>query len=127
MKVYKCNVCGNVVEMMVEGGGTLVCCDEEMELLTAKETDEGNEKHLPVITIEGNTVIVKVGSIEHPMVENHSIQFIQINYNNKKERILLKPGMKPEAVFNVQETGPIMIFEYCNLHGLWKTSVYKNN
>lgn len=125
MKVFKCNVCGNVVEMVAEGGGTLVCCGEDMELLVAKEDNEGNEKHLPVASINGNEVTVNVGSVEHPMLANHYIQFILVKAGDKVQKVSLKPEMKPTATFTVEETGTIEIYEYCNLHGLWKTTIQK--
>ncbi len=125
MKFYKCNICGNLVELIIEGGGELVCCGEPMEELMPKQTEEGNEKHLPVVTAEGNNILVKVGSIEHPMTEAHYIQWIYINYNNKFQRIKLNSNDKPEAVFTVnEEFNTLEVYEYCNIHGLWKT-IYK--
>lgn len=122
MKFFKCNVCGNVVELIVKGGGQLVCCNESMELLVPKEQEAGNEKHLPVANMEGNQLSVKVGSIEHPMEEAHHIEFIVIKYNNHVERKNLKYTDKPEAVFTInEECDEIEIYEFCNLHGLWKT------
>lgn len=126
MKFYKCNVCGNVVDLIVKGGGVLVCCNQSMELLVAKEQEAGSEKHLPVVSVEGNKVIVKVGSIAHPMEEAHHIEFIVIKYNDQVERRNLKYTDKPEAEFIInEEFSEMEIYEYCNLHGLWKTTFNK--
>lgn len=125
MKVLKCNVCGNVVEMINDSGIIPVCCGEEMEVITAKSSEEGNEKHLPVITIEGDMVTVKVGIVEHPMLDNHYINLILIEYGNKIQKVNLKPGEKPTATFKVEEKGLITAYEYCNLHSLWKASIEK--
>lgn len=126
MKFYKCNVCGNVVELIVEGGGELVCCGEAMEELIPKEVDEGNEKHVPVVTEENSNYHVKIGEIEHPMTPEHHIQFITIFYNNKSQKIKLKPTDKPEVTFKVEEPFDTMeIYELCNIHGLWKKTYKK--
>ena len=125
MKFFKCNVCGNIVELIVKGGGKLVCCNQSMELLVPKEQEAGNEKHLPVATLEGNELLVKVGSVEHPMEEEHHIDFIVIKYNNHVERKDLKHTDKPLAVFTINEAfDEIEIYEHCNLHGLWR-SIFK--
>ncbi len=126
MKFYKCNICGNVVDLVVEGGGTLVCCGEDMELLTPKEMEEGSEKHLPVATLNGNKLTVRVGSVPHPMEENHFINFILLKYNGKVGRKDLNPGEAPEKTFTIDEDfTEIEIYEYCNVHGLWKTTFRK--
>lgn len=126
MKFYKCNVCGNVVELIVEGGGELVCCGEAMEELIPKEVDEENEKHVPVVTEENSNYHVKIGEIEHPMTPEHHIQFITIFYNNKSQKIKLKPTDKPEVTFKVEEPFDTMeIYELCNIHGLWKKTYKK--
>lgn len=127
MKLYRCNICGNIVELIVKGKGTLVCCNENMEELVAKTDDVGNEKHVPVVTYNNNILTVNVGSIEHPMEENHHIEFIIISYNNKTKRIDLNPSDKPVGVFEIDENvEEIEVYEYCNVHGLWK-STFKNN
>lgn len=123
MKVYKCNICGNVVELLENGGGELVCCGEAMHEMTAKTTDEGNEKHLPVVSVEGNKVIVHVGGIDHPMLENHYITKIFVVYNNKVLRKNLKYTDQPHAEFVLdEEFNTLEVYEYCNIHGLWKTN-----
>ena len=126
MKFYRCNICGNLVELVNTGGGELVCCGEPMEELVAKAEEEGREKHLPVVEQEGNKIIVKVGSIPHPMEEKHYIEWIAIAYNNRTHYSKLKPTDDPTTTFIVGEKFEKMeVYEYCNIHGLWKT-VYKN-
>jgi len=115
--IYKCNVCGNIVEVIHAGGGTLVCCGQPMELLNAKSKDIGMEKHVPVIEKTERGFKVNVGGVEHPMEEKHYIEFIEIISNGKIYREYLKPGMKPEAEFCVNKID--FVREYCNLHGLW--------
>ncbi len=126
MKIFKCNICGNVVELLEEGGGQLVCCGEEMKLINAHTEDEGFEKHVPVITVEGNNVNVKVGSIAHPMMENHFITKIFVIYNNKVLRKNLSYTDVPEANFVLdEEYNSFEVYEYCNIHGLWKSTYTK--
>jgi len=119
LEVYKCNVCGNIVEVLTVGGGELVCCGQPMELLAEKSEDEGNEKHVPVIEVDGDMVKVKVGEIPHPMEDEHFIQWIQVLADGKALRKFLNPGDAPEAEFEVN--GEVSAREYCNLHGLWKS------
>ena len=119
-EVYKCNVCGNVVEVVAEGAGELTCCGEAMELLEEKSSDEGQEKHVPVIEKVGDSVIVKVGSVPHPMEGKHFISMIEVVADGKTHRRFLSPGDKPEARFDVKSEG-IKAREYCTIHGLWKS------
>ncbi|MDD4509883.1 MAG: desulfoferrodoxin [Clostridiales bacterium] len=119
-QVYKCSVCGNIVEVLNAGGGTLVCCGKEMVLQSENTVDAAGEKHVPVIEKIPGGVRVKVGSVEHPMLENHYIQWIEIETADKVYRKELKPGDKPEAEFLIAET-VVQAREYCNLHGLWKS------
>jgi len=122
LQVYKCNVCGNIVEVLNSGVGELVCCNQPMELLKEKTEDPGKEKHVPVIEKTESAIRVKVGSITHPMEENHYIQWIEVINNKKVYRKFLKPGDKPEAEFKIMaET--VEVREYCNIHGLWKSKV----
>ena len=118
-QIYKCNVCGNIVEVLHAGGGELVCCGQPMELLQEKTEDEGNEKHVPVIEKTDAGMKVKIGSVEHPMQDDHYIEWIEIIANGQVYRKFLKPGDKPEAEFTVQAE-KVEAREYCNLHGLWK-------
>jgi len=119
-QIYKCEICGNIVEVLYAGGGTLVCCGKPMELLREKTEDQGNEKHVPVIEKTERGVKVKVGSIPHPMEENHYIQWIELIADGISLRKFLKPGEKPEAEFEVRGEN-LEAREYCNLHGLWKS------
>jgi superoxide reductase len=118
--VYRCNVCGNIVEVLHVGGGELVCCGQPMELLKENTTDAAKEKHVPIIEHVSEGVIVKVGSVSHPMEEKHYIQWIELVADGIVYRKHLKPGDKPEAVFSVNGNG-LVAREYCNLHGLWKS------
>lgn len=118
-KIYKCNVCGNIVEVLFAGSGTLVCDGQPMILLVEKTEDEGKEKHVPVVEKEGNKIKIKIGSIPHPMEKEHYIQWIEIITDGRVYRKFLKPDDKPEAEFEVS-TNEIVAREHCNIHGLWK-------
>lgn len=119
-QIYKCNVCGNIVEVVHSGVGELVCCGQPMELLKEKTEDEGQEKHVSVIEKTENGVKVKVGSIPHPMEEAHYIEWIEVVVDGKVHRKFLKPGDAPEVEFCVKGE-KIEARVYCNLHGLWKS------
>ncbi len=121
-QIYKCNICGNIVEVLHAGGGTLVCCGKPMELLEEKTEDVGKEKHIPVIEKTEKGVKVKVGTIPHPMEQNHYIEWIEIIVDGKSYRQFLKPEELPEAEFEieVENIENIVAREYCNLHWLWK-------
>jgi superoxide reductase len=120
-EVYKCNVCGNIVEVLHTGAGELVCCDQPMELKVAKtEEGEGYEKHLPVITRTEEGVKVTIGSNLHPMEEGHYIEWIEVIGENFHCRKFLQPGDNPEVEFKTDQE-KITAREYCNIHGLWET------
>lgn len=119
LEVYKCDLCGNIVEVLVGGGGELVCCGQPMNQLVENTVDAAKEKHVPVIEKIDGGVKVKVGSVAHPMEEKHYIQWIEIIADGMAYRKFLNPGDTPEAVFTVDATD-ITAREYCNLHGLWK-------
>ena len=119
-QIYRCNVCGNIVELVHRGAGTLVCCGEDMEEIKANATDGATEKHVPIIEKTGAGVIVKVGEVPHPMEEAHYIEWIEIMVDGKVDRQHLKPSDKPEAKFNI-DAPTIIARAYCNLHGLWKS------
>ncbi len=117
-QIYKCNVCGNIVELLHTGFGELVCCGQPMELKEEKTKDEGLEKHVPVIETTENGVKVKVGSDPHPMTEEHYIEWIEVIVDGKYCRKFLKPGDAPEAEFSIKGES-VTAREYCNVHGLW--------
>jgi len=119
-QIYKCNICGNIVEVIHIGVGQLVCCGQPMKLLTEKTEDIGLEKHVPVVEKKGEKVEVNVGDIPHPMEEKHYIEWIEIIADNQTCRKFLKPGEKPKAEFKTA-ANKIKAREYCNIHGLWKT------
>ncbi len=120
-QIYKCSVCGNVVEILHAGAGALVCCDEEMQLMEEQTADYKTEKHVPVIEETENGVVVKVGSVPHPMEEKHFIEWIEVIADGESCREFLKPGDKPEAEFCVPADKISKAREYCNVHGLWAT------
>ncbi len=119
LEIYKCEVCGNIVEMLHTGAGELVCCDQPMKRYDANTVDAAKEKHVPMIERTADGYYVRVGSVEHPMEDKHYIEWIELVADNKAYREFLKPGQKPEAKFSVK-AGKITAREYCNIHGLWK-------
>ena len=118
LQVYKCEVCGNIVEVLHEGKGELVCCKQPMKLFVENTVDAAKEKHVPVVekTAEGFTV--RVGSVAHPMEEKHYIEWIEVIADGKVYRQFLKPNDTPKATFNIAAE-QVTAREYCNLHGLW--------
>ncbi len=119
LEVYKCNVCGNIVEVLHAGPGQLVCCGQPMVCMKENTVDAAKEKHVPVIEKIDGGVKVKVGSVAHPMEEKHYIEWIEIIADGKAYRQFLEPGQTPEATFMVTASD-IKAREYCNIHGLWK-------
>lgn len=119
LEVYKCETCGNIVEVLHGGEGELVCCGEPMELYTANTVDAAKEKHVPVIEKTAGGVKVKVGSVAHPMEAKHHIEWIEVIADGKAYRQFLKPGAAPEATFAI-DAAKVTAREWCNLHGLWK-------
>ena len=118
-EVYKCEACGNIVEVLHGGGGELVCCGEPMKLMVENTVDAAKEKHVPVSEKVDGGVKVKVGSVAHPMEEKHYIEWIEIIADGKADRQFLNPGQPPQAVFKTAAK-KVTAREYCNLHGLWK-------
>ena len=120
-QIFKCNICGNIVEVLHAGVGQLVCCGQPMELLTEKTEDVGSEKHVPVIEKTEKGTRVKVGSVPHPMEQKHYIEWIEIIVDGRVYRKFLKPTDRPEAEFEISGD-KIEAREYCSIHGLWRSS-----
>ena len=120
-KIYKCERCGNIVDVLHEGPGALVCCGVEMVLMEANSVDAANEKHVPIIEKTENGIIVKVGEVDHPMADEHYIEWIEVINGNYSQKKFLNPGDKPQAEFFVPFNENLVARSYCNLHGLWKS------
>lgn len=124
MKIFKCQHCGNVIVKLVDSSVPVVCCGESMVELVPNTSDGAGEKHVPAVVVDGSKVNVKVGSVEHPMVEVHYIQFVVLETSKGFQAQFLKPEEKPEANFLLTEgEKAIAVYEYCNRHGLWKTEL----
>lgn len=119
LDVFKCELCGNIVELLHVGGGELVCCGQPMTLMEEKTADSATEKHVPVIEKKDGGISVKVGSVPHPMEEKHYIEWIEISADNRVCKKFLKPGEAAEVFFEV-EGKDVKAREYCNIHGLWR-------
>lgn len=123
-RFFICKHCGNIITFIKESGAPVVCCGEKMTELTANTSDGAHEKHVPVIEAEGSKVTVKVGSVAHPMLEEHHIAWIYLQTNVGGQLKYLEVGAEPKAVFALSEgEKAVAAFEYCNLHGLWKAAV----
>jgi desulfoferrodoxin ferrous iron-binding domain len=122
-KFFICSHCKNLVGMIFSSGAPITCCGDVMQEIKANSTEAALEKHVPVITTEGNKVSVQVGSALHPMTEEHYIQWIYLETEHGGQRKALKPGSAPEAVFYLEDDKPLAAFAYCNLHGLWKSEI----
>lgn len=121
MKFYICETCGNFVGMVKESGAPMMCCGQKMKELIPGTSDGAVEKHVPVFTVEGNKVTVSVGSVEHPMVDAHYIEWIALETAKGAQRKVLKPGDKPCVEFALTDDDSVVaVYAYCNLHGLWK-------
>ena len=121
MKFYICEHCGNIMTLVKDSGVPVMCCGQKMTLLMAGTTDAAVEKHVPVAEIQGNIVTVRVGSVEHPMLPQHFIQWIALETNQGSQIKYLQPGQAPQASFALAEGEQVKaVYEYCNLHGLWK-------
>ena len=119
LQIYKCEICGNIVQMLHAGDGELVCCGQPMKLYKENTVDASKEKHVPVIEKTAGGIKVKVGSVPHPMEAKHYIEWIEVIADGRSYRKFLEPGDAPEATFSIQASR-ITAREYCNLHGLWK-------
>lgn len=123
-KFYSCKQCGSILELIQDGGGVLVCCKDEMNELVPNSTDAANEKHVPEVIVYGLQVIVNVGTVPHPMTEQHYIGWICIRTTKGVHRKELKPLDEPTAAFALSDNERfVCAYAYCNLHGLWKADV----
>ncbi|GHU66394.1 superoxide reductase [Clostridia bacterium] len=120
-KFYTCTVCGKIVGMIHDPGVPTICCGQPMQELIANTTDAAQEKHVPVVARDGDTITVKVGAVSHPMLPEHYIQWIYVRTENGGQRHAFAPGDSPDAKFYVGYDKPVEVYEFCNLHGLWKT------
>ncbi len=119
VRFLRCAHCGNVCAVLIDGGVTPVCCGEPMQLLAAGTTDGAREKHVPAVERAGDELRVRVGSVDHPMLEKHYIQLIAAVYGDRLEVVRLTPADEPAATFHVPAAQPVTVYELCNLHGLW--------
>jgi len=125
-QIWKCNVCGNIIEILHKGADSLVCCEQPMVLQEENTVDASKEKHVPIIEKNEGGVMIKVGSEPHPMEPEHYIEWIEISIEKGESKKFLKPGENPEALFSVRAEN-IKARAYCNLHGLWKSGLNEEN
>jgi superoxide reductase len=119
-EIYRCSICGRIVEVVEDGQGPIVCCGQPMEKLEPNTVDAAKEKHVPVVEKTEGGFLVKIGEVPHPMEESHYIMWIEIRYDDQIERVFLKPGDEPQAEFCIKAEN-IEALAYCNLHGLWQS------
>lgn len=122
-RFYICRHCGNVIGLIEDSGVAVECCGEPMEHMKTAKKEQGGEKHMPVVSVAGDTVKVEVGSISHPMENDHSINWVYLQTNRGGHRKCLYAGDKPEADFVLSEEQPVAVYAYCNNHGLWMKEV----
>ena len=122
-RFYICEHCGNIVEMVNNAGVPIMCCGQKMTALKAGVVEASHEKHIPVVAVNGNTVRVDVGSVEHPMTEEHSILWVELVTDRGTQRKSLEVGKPPVVTFELSDERPIEVYAYCNLHGLWKYDI----
>ena len=122
-KIFRCKHCGNIICMIYDSGVRVVCCGEEMEEVVANTTDAALEKHVPVVDSSGHVINIKVGEVDHPMVDEHYIMWIYLDTNEGGQIKYLKPGDMPFASFTMIDDEPKTAYAYCNLHGLWKKEI----
>ena len=122
-KFYICEHCGNIVGMIHNAGVPMMCCGQKMTKLEAGVVEASHEKHIPVVTVEGNTVRVNVGSVTHPMSEEHHIAWVYLQTNRGGQRKCLDVTGAPEVTFALADETPVAVYAYCNLHGLWKADI----
>ena len=122
-KFYICSHCGNVVEMVKDAGVKPFCCGQKMDELIPNTVEASGEKHIPSVSVNGDVVTVNVGSVNHPMVDEHFIEWVYVKTDKGGQRKHLKPGEAPNVVFHLGGDKPLAVYAYCNLHGLWKTEL----
>ncbi|NLL63814.1 MAG: desulfoferrodoxin [Ruminococcaceae bacterium] len=122
-KFYICRHCGNLVGMINSSGVPIICCGEKMEALTPNTVEASGEKHLPAVTVKDGSVEVNIGSVDHPMIPEHYIEWVYLETENGGQRKALNPGYAPKTSFCLGNDKAIAVYAYCNLHGLWKTEV----
>ena len=122
-KFYICKHCGNLVTLMNNAGVPLVCCGEKMHELVPNTVEASGEKHVPVVKVENNVVKVSVGAVNHPMLDEHFIEWVYVETEKGGQHKYLKPGSVPEVSFDLGDDKAVAVYAYCNLHGLWKTEV----
>jgi superoxide reductase len=120
MRIFKCEICGNIVELINDGGGTLICCSQEMNEIEISTEENTYEKHIPYVTKEGNEVTVQIGKTIHPMIAEHYIEWIAVVEENRVQKVILQPGEEPKAKFKV-ESDNFITYTYCNIHGFYQT------
>lgn len=123
VKFLICKHCGNLAEVVHDSGVPMVCCGEEMAALEPNTVNASREKHMPVVTVDGDEVIVKVGAAVHPMAEEHMILWIYLETEHGAQKKTLAPGDAPEAKFKLDNDRPVAAYAYCNIHGLWKAEI----
>ena len=122
-KFYICEHCGNLIGMINDSGVPMMCCGQKMTKLEAGTVEASHEKHIPVITVDGNIVTVVIGSVEHPMTAEHYISWVYLETDKGGQRKALTPDSAPSVVFALADEKPLAVYAYCNLHGLWKADV----
>lgn len=122
-RFYICEHCGNIVGLVKDAGVPLMCCGQKMTLLVPGTVEASHEKHIPVVTVDNDTVKVEVGSVLHPMTEEHSIEWVYLQTCRGGQRKCLKAGDSPVVTFAICEEKPVAVYAYCNLHGLWKADI----
>ena len=122
-KFFICEHCGNLVEVINDARVPMICCGQKMTKLEAGVVEASHEKHIPVVKVDGNTVVVEIGSVAHPMTAEHSIEWVYLQTEAGGQRKDLKPNDAPAVSFALQGEKPVAVYAYCNLHGLWKTEL----
>ncbi|MCR4962850.1 MAG: desulfoferrodoxin [Firmicutes bacterium] len=122
-RFYLCKHCGNLVGLINNAGVPLVCCGEPMQELIAGSVDASKEKHVPQVSVDGNLLHVNIGSVDHPMQDEHYIQWVFVQTEHGGQRKNLRPGQEPKVTFALADDRAISVYAYCNLHGLWKTDL----